>query len=72
MVVSIRMTGSEHELLSSYAHLHSVTISEAVKRAVFERIEDEFDITVGDEAYREYLKDSQTVGHDEAWAEILG
>ena len=31
-----------------------MTLSEAFKQALFERIEDEYDITVGEEAWTEY------------------
>ena len=42
-------------LAESYAKLHSLSVGEAFKRALFERIEDEYDIVVADEAYKEYL-----------------
>ena len=42
--VSLRVTESEKGILDNYARLHGITISEAVKNAIFEKIEDEFDI----------------------------
>lgn len=59
MAFSIRLTEEEKILADSYARLHSLSLGEAFKRALFERIEDEYDITVADEAYREYLKDGK-------------
>ena len=56
MAFSIRLTDEEKRLADSYAKIHSLSMGEAFKRALFERIEDEYDITVGDEAYREYVK----------------
>ncbi len=55
MPLSIRLTDEERALAESYAKLHSYSLSEAFKRALFEKIEDEYDITVGEEAYQEYL-----------------
>lgn len=55
MAFSIRLTEEEKNLAESYARLHSVSLGEAFKRALFERIEDEYDIAVADEAYREYV-----------------
>lgn len=55
MSFSIRLTPEEKSLAESYAKLHSLSVSEAFKRALFERIEDEYDIVVADEAYKEYL-----------------
>ena len=55
MSFSIRLTPEEKSLAESYAKLHSLSVGEAFKRALFERIEDEYDIVVADEAYKEYL-----------------
>lgn len=54
MSFSIRLTAEEKALAESYARLHSVSVGEAFKRALFERIEDEYDIAAASEAYREY------------------
>lgn len=55
MSFSIRLTDEEKNLAESYAKLHSVSLGEAFKRALFEKIEDEYDVTVANEAYKEYL-----------------
>ena len=56
MVFSIRLTPEEKSLAESYAKIHAVSLGDAFKRALFERIEDEYDVTVYDTAYAEYLK----------------
>lgn len=55
MSFSIRLSAEEKALADSYAKLHSMSLGEAFKRALFERIEDEYDLTIADEAYREYV-----------------
>ena len=65
MAFSIRLTEDEKALAESYARLHSISLAEAFKRALFERIEDEYDISVADEAYREYLENPKTYTHEE-------
>ncbi len=55
MPLSIRLTDEERALAESYAKIHSYSLSEAFKRALFEKIEDEYDIAVGEAAYNEYL-----------------
>lgn len=55
MSFSIRLTAEEKALAESYAKLHSISLGEAFKKALFEKIEDEYDIAIADEAYREYL-----------------
>lgn len=71
MAFSIRLTEDEKYLAESYAKLHSLSVGEAFKKALFEKIEDEYDITVADEAYREYLENPKTYTHEEA-RELLG
>ena len=71
MAFSIRLTNEERALADSYAKLHSMSLGDAFKKALFEKIEDEFDITIAQEAFEEYKKDSETYTHEEAWKEIL-
>lgn len=56
MAFSIRLTGEERKLAESYSKIHSISLGEAFKRALFEKIEDEFDLTVAEEAHDEYVK----------------
>ena len=71
MAFSIRLTEEEKLLAESYAKLHSMSLAEAFKRALFERIEDEYDIAVAGEAYQEYLANPKTYTHEEV-KELLG
>ena len=50
---------------------HAIPLDEAFKKALFERIEDEYDITVAKEAYKEYVGNPRTYSHEEI-KEILG
>jgi predicted DNA-binding protein len=51
MVVSIRMTDEEKQLADAYAALNGVSPSEAIKRAYFEKIEEEYDVILADAAF---------------------
>ena len=57
MSFSIRLTAEEKSLAESYAKIHSMSLGEAFKKALFDRIEDEYDITIASDAYNEYVKD---------------
>lgn len=71
MSFSIRLTGEEKSLAESYAKLHSISLGEAFKRALFERIEDEYDIAVANEAYKEYVDSGyQSRPIEELWKEL--
>lgn len=71
MSFSIRLTEEEKKLASSYAKLHSMSLGEAFKKALFEKIEEEYDICAGDEAYSDYIqsgKKSRPI--EELWKEL--
>lgn len=59
MAFSIHMNDEERKLADSYAALHGMSLAEAFKKALFEKIEDEYDIAVAEEAYEEYVKNGK-------------
>lgn len=70
MAFSIRLTDEERRLAESYASLHAYSLSEAFKRALFEKIEEEYDIAVAEEAYNDYVADERKSRPvDELWKE---
>ena len=71
MAFSIRLTEEERKLVDSYAKIHSISVGEAFKKALFEKIEEEFDIDVADEAYNEYVKSGKKSRPiEELWDEL--
>lgn len=71
MSFSIRLTAEEKSLAESYAKIHSISLGEAFKQALFERIEDEYDVTVAQDAYDEYAKDGyKSRPISELWEEL--
>lgn len=71
MAFSIRLTDDERQLAESYAKLYSLSLGEMFKRALFERIEDEYDITLAKEAYEEYVDNGrQSRPIEELWQEL--
>lgn len=71
MSFSIRLNAEEKTLAESYARLHSLSLGEAFKKALFEKIEDEYDITIADEAYTDYIasgKKSRPI--QDLWSEL--
>lgn len=71
MSFSIRLTDTEKALAESYAKLHAISLGEAFKQALFEKIEDEYDIALAEEAYAEYVKGGkQTKPIEDLWKEL--
>ncbi|MDR1069011.1 MAG: DUF6290 family protein [Clostridiales Family XIII bacterium] len=52
MFVSMRVTPAEKNIMQDYAAAHGSTVSQVVKDAFFERLEDQMDI----KAYQNYLE----------------
>ena len=68
MSLSIRLTRKERRLAESYAKLHSSTVEDAFKKALFEKIED---AAVAKEAYREYVQSGKkSTPIAELWKEL--
>ncbi len=70
MVVSIRMTDEERSLADAYAKLKGVSLSEAIKRAYFDAIEEEYDIALADSALKEYEENPETLSLEELKKEL--
>ena len=56
MAFSIRLTDEERNVAETYAKINSIYLGEAFKKALFEKIEDEYDFNLGEEAYNKYVK----------------
>lgn len=71
MAFSIRLTEEERKLAESYAKIHAISIGEAFKKSLFEKIEDEYDIVVANESYDEYVKSGKKSRPiNELWKEL--
>ena len=70
MVVSIRMSEEEKQLADAYAKLNGISLSEAIKRAYFEKIEEEYDVALADAALLEYEKNPKTYTLEELMKEL--
>ena len=55
MTISLRLSNEDTMLFKKYAEMNGISVSELVRQSVLERIEDEYDIVVAEEAYKEYV-----------------
>ena len=65
MTISVRLNDEDSRLFKKYAELNNMTISELVRQAIMERIEDEYDLNVYYEAMEEFKKNPITYTHEE-------
>lgn len=71
MAFSIRLSDEEKKLADSYAKIHAISVGEAFKRALFEKIEDEYDVAVANQSYEEYEKNGKKSRPiSELWEEL--
>lgn len=71
MSFSIRLNAEEKALAESYAKLHSMSMGEAFKKALFDKIDEDFDIVIAEEAYKEYVDNGrQSRPISELWKDL--
>lgn len=69
--ISLRVPDRELSIFKDYAKINNTSLSEIIRRAMIERIETEYDMSV----FEEYEKDKaagniKTYSHDDAWKEL--
>ena len=70
MAISIRLNDTENELSRSYADVHGISVSELMRQAVLEKIDDEIDLQLYKEAKEDFKKNPKTYTLDEAEREL--
>lgn len=60
MTISLRLSPTEMKLVKSYAKMKNQSVSDVMRNAIMERIEDEFDLSVYEKAMEEYRKNPVT------------
>ena len=65
MTMTLRISEEDSRLIQDYARLHGISVSEFLRRAALEKIEDELDVRAAEKAYTEYLADPVTISHEE-------
>ena len=67
-LITVNINDKALEVLEDFAERKDISVSEFIRRAVLEKLEDEEDIRAAEEAYAEYLKNPVTVTWTEASA----
>lgn len=70
VTISIRLSDKDTELIKRYAKLNNISVSDLVRIAVLEKIEDEYDLRVYEEAMEEYKVNPKTYSLEEAIKEL--
>ncbi len=70
MTISIRLNEEDAKLIKSYAKLNKTTISEFVRNAIMEKIEDEYDLECYYKAKKEFDENPKTYTLEEIKKEL--
>lgn len=70
MTISLRLSNEDSEIIKAYAELNGLSVSDLVRRAVLERIEDEYDLKAYARAKEAYLRNPKTYSLEEVEREL--
>lgn len=70
MLVSVRFSPEEEKIIESYCALHGISMSEAIRSAVLEKIEDEFDLLATEDAIKKYEENPVTLSWEQVKKEL--
>ena len=65
MTISLRLNDEDSNLIKKYAEFHNTSVSEVLRQAILEKIEDEYDLKSYQKAIEEYKKNPTTFSHEE-------
>ena len=65
MTISVRLGEQDAELIKAYAEINNISLSDLIRNAVLEKIEDEYDLDCYKKAIEEYKKNPKTYTMDE-------
>lgn len=70
MTVSVRLNEEDERLIKAYAEMNNMSLSELIRKAIMEKIEDEYDLKSYEKAIKEYKRNPKTYTLDEAKKEL--
>ena len=70
--ISVRLDDTLNETLENYITLKGISKAEFIRSAIIEKLEDDYDIMMADQAYEEWEKDGKKVKTFDEMMEIYG
>lgn len=70
MTISLRLNDEDSVLIKQYAALNKISVSELIRQAVMERIENEYDLEMFEKAMTEYKENPVTYSLDDVEKEL--
>ena len=70
MTISVRLSDEDTELIKTYADINNISLSDLIRNAVLEKIENEYDLESYKKAIAEYKKNPKTYTLEEVKEEL--
>lgn len=70
MTISVRLNKKDEELVKAYAKMNNISLSDLVRNAIMEKIENEYDLKCYEKAIEEYKQNPKTYTLDEIKKEL--
>ena len=70
MTISVKLNDEDTKLIKTYATINNISLSNLVRNAILEKIEDEYDLESYNKAMEEYKKNPVTYTLEEVKKEL--
>jgi len=70
MTISVRLNDDDTRLMKLYAEMNNISLSDLIRTAVTEKIEDEYDLECYENAIKKYEENPKTYTLDEVKKEL--
>lgn len=70
MTISVRLSDKDTELIKAYADMNNISLSDLIRNAVMEKIENEYDLECYRKAIEEYKENPKTYTMEEIKKEL--
>jgi hypothetical protein len=70
MTISVRLNDADTKLIKTYAEMNNISLSDLIRIAVLEKIEDEYDLKCYEKSLEEYNANPETFTLDEVKKEL--
>jgi len=70
LTISVRLNDDDTRLMKIYAEMNNMSLSDLIRTAVIEKIEDEYDLDCYEKSIKEYEENPKTFTLDEVKKEL--
>ena len=70
MTISVRLNDEDTNIIKAYAEMNNISLSDLIRNAIMEKIEDEYDLECYQKAVKKYRQNPKTYTLDEVKKEL--